>query len=329
MVKVKKMPIAKCKDLQVSYPVWGSAAKGLDFSAYTRNLHWMGCMGNGCKRDKFYCRDTPSSLEFGASGKTPGALRALLDDGLPTFHRGCCSGNNPDSVCNTPQKVADVEKLCQDLGYLGGKVIAAQKTSSTCPEVTWTTQENKPGKWFSKFDTPSSFGFKYKCEGIDLDEDSDVELGVQMGMKKVSEWTDTEEVCASQLPTKPWGDCAKEKSDKIGIQITYKSGYYAFAVYEGVAEKWGKSFDDLKAKMIRGWFQSSPEGALHYLDYKSPSSGTYYPIAWSKVGNLWSENFDVTSRPEGCSDGKAQKKGWGNVKFQLYCKVKEEEKEEV
>ena len=74
-----------CEDLEFSGTIWGQEARGVDLRQYTNStLHFIGCNGNGCPADSFFCTVDRANLvlTFGTTSNV--ALRALSDpdDGL-------------------------------------------------------------------------------------------------------------------------------------------------------------------------------------------------------------------------------------------------------
>eukprot|EP00425_Heterocapsa_triquetra_P022560 CAMPEP_0195155006 /NCGR_PEP_ID=MMETSP0448-20130528/183938_1 /TAXON_ID=66468 /ORGANISM="Heterocapsa triquestra, Strain CCMP 448" /LENGTH=1096 /DNA_ID=CAMNT_0040193787 /DNA_START=67 /DNA_END=3355 /DNA_ORIENTATION=+ len=148
--------VATCKDLLVNYKVWGRTGKGIDVSKYTGGrMKWIGCMGDGCSANTFYCNDQSDGITFGSQG----TLRGLLGNTVPNRHYGCCSRRHPSSVCNAMDKTKDITALCRNLGYTRGTILESRK-SNWCPEV-----EFSKGKWGSDFVNSHGYGHKFRCQG--------------------------------------------------------------------------------------------------------------------------------------------------------------------
>jgi len=137
---------ANCQSLLVNYPVWGYTARGVDLSQFTnREFKWMGCLNgrSSCKADSFYCTDGPDTLEWGSKDTSSyGTMRAVLGNEIITsMEAGCCGWSAGPSeapghcLLNSPDKNADVQALCQQLGFASGTV--ERVSNNGCPEVHW------------------------------------------------------------------------------------------------------------------------------------------------------------------------------------------------
>ena len=166
-----------CNEIITTTPVWGFAAKGIDFTSvgYAKNigtftLAYIGCPTDGCDPHQFYCRtNSDGSLEFGtnAASNAHGALRALMSTATkpsafpgstPGQHIiGCASPYYPTRIHNAPVDHASVKQICKQLGYRDGYVIN-KINSNFCPEP-----EYKYNKWTTDFKFSDGFGRQFKC----------------------------------------------------------------------------------------------------------------------------------------------------------------------
>jgi hypothetical protein len=317
VAKYVKTGVAKCKNLKVNYPIWGRGGAGVDISAYAEGIRWIGCNGNGCSAKSFYCKDNGNSLEFGTNSGA--VMRSLFGKDVPNSFKTCATSARPMDIGNAPTEDDAVKDMCDALGYKSGKIL--KRTSNWCPYVVSVKGDKKKGmtdkfSLFWKPKTAPKTATKIKCMGHKSGEQSTAE---QLGLSMAAAWTDTEGKCSSEIPKDVWGKCKTEARDKIAIEVTYKNGYHGFAYYEGVKDKWGKSFPNLAPKMQKGFFKVDPSGPLYKLDFKSSITGTYYPMAWRGLSNAWSRNYDLTSTARNCNDAKANRKGWGSMKVELFC----------
>jgi cysteine-rich repeat protein len=164
---------ATCNELITNMNMFGAAATGFDLRARTAStLHWMGCMGNGCNPNDWYCIYEPNNerLEFGSNGGVP---RSAVDPGnnqgdtMPNNFNGCCSG--PLGLCNTPDSanngvnITMIDALCRALGYAGGTLLAEQG-GNVCPEPHVNDVDGLD--WDSDFVNSAGYGEKYECQGF-------------------------------------------------------------------------------------------------------------------------------------------------------------------
>jgi predicted secreted protein len=170
----RQIPIANCNKLVTNRNAWGQNAKGIDLRDWTNStLHYIGCNGNGCQRNEFYCRydANAETLEFGASG----TVRAAPDPGdkqgdqWPTgaYYNGCCNSalglcNGPDSS-NNGVNVDNADALCRALGYRQGELVA-ESNGNSCPEVHVTN--NGGTSWTSDYGDSGGYGRAWKCTGF-------------------------------------------------------------------------------------------------------------------------------------------------------------------
>lgn len=149
---------AVCSELEVSTTMWGLSSTGIDLTVYTSGtLKFIGCTGQGCAANTFYCDDTSGDLRFGTTSTL--ALRALLGSIVPTTNPGCATSSQADGVVNAPDQSASATSLCSQLGYSFGS-IEAVGTSDICPEIHY----NSTGlTWESDFVTSSGFGKQFRC----------------------------------------------------------------------------------------------------------------------------------------------------------------------
>lgn len=129
----------QCADIEFMGEVWGQHARGVDLRPYTGStLHFMGCNGDGCEPEQFFCRYDPNrgSLTFGA---TASRLRVAIDPGdvhldvMPTS-TGCASPAEPGGISNFPVDPRSAERLCQALGYPTGRSTVGEGHNS-CPQT--------------------------------------------------------------------------------------------------------------------------------------------------------------------------------------------------
>ncbi|MEZ4451296.1 MAG: DUF4215 domain-containing protein [Nannocystaceae bacterium] len=172
------LPIAHaaCTDLVTDMSVWGLTSTGVDLRAWTDStLHYIGCPGNGCPANTFYCNydmDT-QMLEFGTNSNS--AMRAVVDpdnsngDAMPNSYNGCCKA--PLGLCNSPDNKnngvaimgggTNVEALCHALGYQNGQFISSVNNNS-CAEPHVLDSEGL--QWTSDYVNSSGWGKAYRCD---------------------------------------------------------------------------------------------------------------------------------------------------------------------
>lgn len=170
---------AGCQDLLTNMDMWNAPAVGLDLRKYTNSqLHWMGCNGNGCAADSFYCTEdaTGETLSFGTNS-AHSVLRMVVDvddsraNFMPTTTiGGCCTSTNQDFVCNAFDSsnngvaIDPIAALCNALGYQTGIIVRELLTSNSCPEVHATQADGKG--WSTDFLTSPGYGAEYRCTGF-------------------------------------------------------------------------------------------------------------------------------------------------------------------
>ena len=162
-----------CGDIQANFNVWGQAAAGVDLRLFTNStLHWIGCPGNGCAVDTFYCDYDANAhtLQFGTT--SGGAMRSVVDrnnqdgDAIPNQNAGCCSNNAMNGICNSPDSnnngvnVDMVTALCNALGY-GFGTIVREVANNSCPEPHAVDPTGHA--WDSDFVSSQGFGAEYLC----------------------------------------------------------------------------------------------------------------------------------------------------------------------
>ncbi|MCA9659609.1 MAG: DUF4215 domain-containing protein, partial [Myxococcales bacterium] len=171
------LPVAKalCADIATTMNVWGQQASGVDLRAWTNStLHYIGCPGDGCDPNTFYCNDDANMelLEFGTNANS--AMRAVVDpndangDTMPNSYNGCCNG--PLGLCNSPDANnngvvingggTNIEALCNALGYQNGEYISTVN-NNTCPEPHVLDAEGL--QWTSDFSSGAGWGKAYRC----------------------------------------------------------------------------------------------------------------------------------------------------------------------
>ncbi len=173
-VCVDKPTSATCVDLVTNEPMWGKASKGIDLRKWTGStLHYLGCNGDGCSPDSFFCNYDPvnKTLEFGANG----TVRAMVDPGnaqgelMATNYSGCCQANQVLGLCNAPDannngiNVNNALALCNALGYQSGVIVAWQPDNS-CPEAHAVDASGK--NWSSDYVNSLGYGHHWKCTGF-------------------------------------------------------------------------------------------------------------------------------------------------------------------
>jgi len=133
--------IAKCKDIEWNENVWGKSAKGVNLQSYIPMMAFIGCVGDGCGVDDFYCIEDANSIEFGVLTTTR-VMRAAIGPAMPTSYIGCCSATYPNHVCNAPDDQVSANEICNKLGYSYAQF--GKGTDNVCPEphfdgVRWTS----------------------------------------------------------------------------------------------------------------------------------------------------------------------------------------------
>jgi cysteine-rich repeat protein len=164
---------ATCDDILTQMNVWGVASQGVDLREYTNStLHYIGCPGDGCTPNTFYCNYDPvaGTLQFGTNSLS--AMRACVDpndangDAMPNSKAGCCNGpmglcNAPDSNNNGQNNVVMVDALCAALGYSEGTIVR-EVNNNSCPQAHAVTQDG--GQWSSDWQSqPAGAGLEYRC----------------------------------------------------------------------------------------------------------------------------------------------------------------------
>jgi cysteine-rich repeat protein len=165
---------ASCELLLIDDNMWGKQALGIDLRLYTNStLHYIGCNGDGCSPQDFYCDFdiNAETLAFGASGG--GLPRAMVDpddengDMMAVNYSGCC--NQPLGLCNSFEStnngvnVDNILALCNALGYEDGSIVREGQGNS-CPEVHALTGDGT--SWSSDFVNSLGFGAEYECHGF-------------------------------------------------------------------------------------------------------------------------------------------------------------------
>jgi len=162
-----------CDDIVTNMQMWGNAASGVDLRLYTNStLHWIGCPGNGCTPDTWYCDYDPvaHTMQFGTTSNT--AMRAVVDpnddagDAMPDSGGSCCSNNGVNQRCNAPDSenngvnVDMVTALCASLGYTHGEIVR-EMLGNACPEPHAVADDGS--EWSSDFVGSSGSGMEYRC----------------------------------------------------------------------------------------------------------------------------------------------------------------------
>jgi len=235
--------VAKCADLLVKYQVWGKEAVGLDVSKYTGgSMKWIGCNGDGCTANSFFCQDDldREGIVFGsrdpalASPSGGGALRALLGKEVPaTASEECCSPESPSAVCNAMEAEKDIQALCENLGYTSG-VLLEQGPSNKCPQVSFDWKEMS---WTSSFTATGGPGKKFRCQGP-LSED----LYTDKAHYKASE--------PKESAGKTWDLVMEYKDDRYKFRSLEIEGV-SYDGYKGMVSQC--STDSTKAKIYFGF----------------------------------------------------------------------------
>jgi cysteine-rich repeat protein len=162
---------ANCADILTNMNMWGTTARGVDLRAWTGStLHYIGCNGNGCNPNDFYCTFDMATQKL-AFGSTVGTVRAAVDPGnalgdtMPNSFNGCCNG--PLGLCNAPDSnnngvpVDMVDALCNALGYQTGFIKRQDLNSNFCPEAHVTDAAGLA--WTSDFVQSNGYGAEYEC----------------------------------------------------------------------------------------------------------------------------------------------------------------------
>ena len=144
----------KCADMLINDMMWGKPATGIDLRKYTNStLHYIGCNGDGCTPQSFYCTydANTQTLQFGSAATVVRAAadpNNSLSDTMPNdamWFNGCCT--KPLGLCNAPgagnnngvmitqngQPVTNAQALCWALGYKNGTELS--NTGNGCPQV--------------------------------------------------------------------------------------------------------------------------------------------------------------------------------------------------
>jgi len=153
----QKAAAAKCSDITYTGDkVWGKyTGSGVALGQYTDNeLQFIGCVGNGCNANTFYCKDTADGIKFGTTQRSAMRACAGVSSMEECKYNGCCK--KAGGLCNSPDKAVDAEKLCQQLGYRTGTV--EKVPDNTCPEAGWLGKE-----WSSDYVNSHGYGKSYTC----------------------------------------------------------------------------------------------------------------------------------------------------------------------
>jgi hypothetical protein len=150
-----------CADIVTNSPMWGTPAMGVDLRKYTGgSLDWLGCPGDGCQPNEFFCNDEATGIFFGSNLNV---LRAVVDPGnaggdpFPSTSAGCCSSAVPRGKCNGPRRDNDGvgginsgDALCKAMGFASGNVVD-EFPGNGCPRPNTTVAAGTSG-WTSTFD---------------------------------------------------------------------------------------------------------------------------------------------------------------------------------
>ena len=163
-----------CDDIETNMNMWGNVAMGVDLRPFTNStLHWIGCPGNGCEPNTWYCDYDPvnHTMQFGTNSNT--AMRAVVDpddnagDAMPNSGGSCCGeGNNVNQRCNAPDSnnnnvnVDMIQALCASLGYAEGTIVR-EVFNNSCPEPHAVEQDGSI--WDSDFAFSQGSGMEYLC----------------------------------------------------------------------------------------------------------------------------------------------------------------------
>jgi hypothetical protein len=168
--EIPSQPAASCAELEFDGVVWDAPAAGFDLRTRTDStLHFIGCNGNGCEVDSFYCDydQDAGTLAFGSTSDGF-ALRALIDP--DNSARGdmsggedplCCTANLPGGYCTAPVEAEDVTALCNSLGYAQGQVVRTT-TGNSCPKAKAGNGEDYQ-EWSSDFVFYDGSAMEYLC----------------------------------------------------------------------------------------------------------------------------------------------------------------------
>ena len=160
-----------CNDILTNMNMWGQVAAGVDLRLFTNStLHWIGCPGNGCPANTFYCDYDANAhtLQFGTTSNS--AMRSVVDPGnmqgdmMPQNNAGCCQAalqlcNAPDSN-NNNVNVDMVAALCASLGYGQGTIIR-EVFNNVCAEPHALAPNGLD--WSSDWVNSSGHGAEYLC----------------------------------------------------------------------------------------------------------------------------------------------------------------------
>eukprot|EP01084_Bolivina_argentea_P166453 288962_1 len=147
---------AKCTHLNPQQQVMFTTTpvNTFDISVYTCNqIKYLTAYGG---QGDLSCSDTSNSITFQMSNG--GAMRVLFGGGPAVVSGICCDSSNRQRVCNAPDKQADIDQLCRNLGYSSGTMTAI--TSNNCPEAHF---ENPI--WTSDFISGSGSITHFTCTG--------------------------------------------------------------------------------------------------------------------------------------------------------------------
>jgi hypothetical protein len=163
----------KCADLVTNANMWGQGASGLALGDFTNGtLDWIGCNGNGCAANSFFCTDEPNGIFFGTTSGS--ALRSLVDPGnaagttFPTTGSVCCSAGQPRQICNAPRAdnngvggFNSGDAICKALGYATGVVVLGG-AGNFCPRPNTTTANGS--NWANDWNpTDGNYGAQFRC----------------------------------------------------------------------------------------------------------------------------------------------------------------------
>lgn len=158
-----------CEDLEFSGTIWGQEARGVDLRQYTNStLHFIGCNGNGCPADSFFCTVDRANLVLTFGTTSSVALRALVDpddaagDDMSGNLAGCATASVPTSISNAPDKPEDANALCRALGFASGTV--ERVNANVCPEPTALDPEGQT--WTNDYIASAGYGRVFTCSGV-------------------------------------------------------------------------------------------------------------------------------------------------------------------
>ena len=125
-------------------------------------------------------------------------------------------------------------------------------------------------------------------------------------------WTDFENQ-SDELPAAPFGDCATQGKDRVGIEVLFDDGTAASAVYSGVSALWNTTFAGLAPESATGFLASCT--GLHFLF----ANGSNLPMAWESCVMSFASNFDLDYIEANGSHFRAEETGWVSAQFTTYC----------